>query len=563
MRTIFASFCFALVSVLAGANLQAQAYRLKPEMAISIPAEEPYGVTYHGEHFWITDPGTGDILRLHRWDEDLFKIRAPRKQVTGITFEGDDLWVLVDAWDTITYPHHDLPKTQAYKLDPADGVVLDSIMIPYYNVPEVSQPYMMGMAWFDSSYLVSCAGGWGPSMVRIGWDRRFSGICCAHPAGMEVIGDELWAVRQEEADGTGQMILPVEVTDSLGEEDMSRRMEFDFSATDLAHDGSNVWLLDPQEKKLKMMVIADTLPADPTDTIHGLFSIDLLEVIPASPTIEDEVSIVSHTTFSSGGCGLAESQVVHDSNSHFIFAAHNMGMLTYICHSVDTFNLGRLSRGYHEVTYELSILNMEVHSLSETIKLFVGDTIPPPYYIELIPEDPVAGQEVKIVTHGICYVNTWFDLIDRHINLRAYYNSCSMAPCGLDTLSLGFLSADSYTLDYYLYDICADPSWDSLVYYEQFKFDVTGATGLDDISAEDILVYPNPAGDVIYITIPGDDRAFELALYAVTGQLLRQERLLPPVDQRSVSLDGLPAGILILRLSNGINSYAKRLVIRK
>jgi len=559
MKTVI----FTFLSLILGTSLQAQAYLLKSEMELTIPAEQPYGVTYHGEHFWITDSENGDIFRLHKWNEDLFMIKAPRKHITGITFEGEYLWVVVDAWDTITYPHHSLPKTQAFKLDPVDGTVLDSLMIPYYNVPLISKRFMMGLAWYDSSYLVSHAGGYGPGITRIDWDRRFSEIWGAHPAGMEVIKDELWAVSHEEADGTGQMILPLEIDDSLSKEDLSRRMEFDFPASDLAWDGTNIWLLDPDEKKLKMMVIADTLPTDPPDTIHGLFSIDFLEVIPAKPTIEDDVKIVSHTTFSSGGCGLAEKQIVQDSNGIYIFAVHNMGMLTYICHSVDTFDLGRLKKGYHEVNYELAVTDKKLPSVSEIIKFYVQDSVPPPYYLELIPKVPVAGQEVKILTHGICYINTWIDLVDRHIILQAYYNSCSMAPCGLDTLSLGFLSADSYTLDYYLYDICADPWWDSLVYYENLKFDVTGTTGTADISAEDILVYPNPASDRIIVSIPGDDTAYDLRIYSVTGQLLQQERLLPPVDRKPIYLDHLSPGIHFIQLSDGTNRYYKKLVIRK
>lgn len=340
-------------------------------------------------------------------------------------------------------------------------------------------------------------------------------------------------------------------------------MEFDFQSSDLAWDGTNIWLLDPDEKKLKMMVIADTLPTDPTDTIHGLLSIDFLEVIPAKPTIEDDVKIVSHTTFSSGGCGLAEKQIVEDSSGIYIFAAHNMGMLTYICHSVDTFDLGRLKKGYHEVNYELSVTDKKLPSVSDIIRFFVQDTVPPPYYLELIPEVPVAGQEVKILTHGICYINTWIDLVDRHIILQAYYNSCSMAPCGLDTLSLGFLTADSYTLDYYLYDVCAQPDWDSLVYYENLKFDVTGTTGTPEISPEEILAYPNPASNMIYITIPGNNKTYDLGIYSVTGQLLQQERLLPPVERSPVHLDDLSPGLFLIQITDGRNRYTKKLVIRK
>ncbi|MCK5462844.1 MAG: hypothetical protein KAI95_07495, partial [Bacteroidales bacterium] len=67
MKTVIIIF----LSLLLGFSLQAQAYLLKSEMEITIPAEKPYGVTYHGEHFWITDSENGDIIRLHKWNEDL------------------------------------------------------------------------------------------------------------------------------------------------------------------------------------------------------------------------------------------------------------------------------------------------------------------------------------------------------------------------------------------------------------------------------------------------------------------------------------------------------------
>ena len=65
MKTIL----LTLLSLIIGINLQAQAYQLKPDIELTIPAEAPYGVTYHGEHFWITDPGSGK--RLCRKNSDI------------------------------------------------------------------------------------------------------------------------------------------------------------------------------------------------------------------------------------------------------------------------------------------------------------------------------------------------------------------------------------------------------------------------------------------------------------------------------------------------------------
>jgi hypothetical protein len=76
-------------------------------------------------------------------------------------------------------------------------------------------------------------------------------------------------------------------------------------------------------------------------------------------------------------------------------------------------------------------------------------------------------------------------------------------------------------------------------------------------------VYPNPASDMIFITVPGNDTEYDFRIYSVTGQLLQQERLLPPVDQTPVYLDDLRPGLYLIQLSEGANRYPKKLVIRK
>ena len=75
--------------------------------------------------------------------------------------------------------------------------------------------------------------------------------------------------------------------------------------------------------------------------------------------------------------------------------------------------------------------------------------------------------------------NFFFDLVDRHIILFAFYGSCIMSPCGIDTISLGFLESDTCTLDYYLVDVCILPPADSIAYYENILFEVMGALTID------------------------------------------------------------------------------------
>ena len=665
-----------ILSFVVTCALPAQEFRLITDYEHDIPVENPYGLAFYEGYFWITDVKSGEIYGVHPELDNIYRVEAPRKNITGITFEGRYMWVLVDAWDTIAYPHHNLPKTQAYKMDPWTGEVLDSVMVPYYNVPEVTERFMYGIAWYDSALYASFNGGYGPSMCRIDKDG-FTNLCCAHPSGMEVINGKLWSVHNQgyiytlDADGTCtgaapgdyvitddgdslitdpsgnpiiyagytlitdnsgdtiileigdtvitvngdiiiteigdtvitasgdtlivdttgspiitdpvdpikveppiegfrevNIVLPVIIDDSGSYDDWSMAMEFDFYATDLAWDGSNIWLLDPVERKIKKMVRDSLLPEPPPDTLYAPFWIEWLEVIPAQPTVTDEIKIVSHTGFSSGGCELAESEINYDEAGNlFISAAHDIGMLTYICSSSDTFNLGKLDQGYHEVYYELSASNMMVHSVSQTIRFYVRDTLPLNSYIEIIPEIPAAGQEVKIVVHGICYINTLFDLLNNHIILHAFYGSCIMAPCGIDTLSLGILGEDSYTLDYYLYDICMpDPDIDSLVYYENVKFDVEDLSGTTSIAGEtgqEISVYPNPSADQLFVRLPAQNTDAELGLYSVSGQLMLSDVIGPGTELFRVDLSDVAAGYYILRVSSDSGVYTERISVIK
>jgi hypothetical protein len=573
----------------------AQQFRLVTSQELDIPTGNPYGVTYHNGCFWITDAMNGDILRMHKETGDLKTIKAPRKYNTGITFEGEYLWVLTDAWDTIAYLHHNLPKTQVYKLDPDNGIPLDSLMVPYYNVPEITKRFMLGLAYYDSSLLVSFNGGWGPCIFRL--NEYFTQVCCAHPGGMEVAGDELWEIRftgdpdimMSNDDSlipnviygdsgmdwyNGGMLMPLSLYDSTSMEDWSRAMQFEFYATDLAYDGFNFWLLDPMARKLKMMVI-DTIHSDtlhpeppPTDTIPGdsipwPWYIDKIEVIPSQPAAGDVVSIVVQTTFPSGGCSLLEQQIVMTSTGISIYALHDMGPLDYICSSTDTFTLGSLPAGYYEVSYILS--TEYAHLATEYIHLYVQDTVPLPWYMEIIPEKPVAGQEVKIIVHDICYINYLIDLVDRHITLEAYYNSCAASFCMTDTLSLGFLSEDTYTLDYFLYDICVPGiGSDSLVFYENRDIEVKGnASGTVPLPGMTIRVYPNPASHNLFLDIPGTTREWTVGIFSLNGRLLHQDRFLSAGNPQMVDLSGIPAGLYILKLAGNEAIYTQKISVLK
>ncbi|MBN1185848.1 MAG: T9SS type A sorting domain-containing protein [Bacteroidales bacterium] len=603
-------------------SVQAQKVILVPDKEIDVPTENPWGLTYKDGWFWASDVENGNIVKFHPYADFVLTLKAPRKHITGLTFEGDYLWVVSDEWDTIAFPWFCSQKALLFKMNAETGEVLDTLLVPYYfwtgpkdsliyidsliyynedGIVHSSYRYLMGLSYHDGSLFVSYNGGWGPCLYRVEIsNNHITEMCCPHPSGMESVKEELWAIRDHpwevvypwgtrddngnvsagsdpDQDGDSTIIWPVDpvmrysilpliIKDSMAYEDWDRQLEFDLYASDLTWDGSNFWLLDPWEKKIKRMV---------TDTIyppHYCSEILKLEIIPQNPTFTDEVKVVCHSMFTSGGCAMTNYTVDFDDTGDpsngaiggiHVNAYHEIGMLTYMCESVDTIPVGRLNAGYHFLDYTINVTNENCVPMNHYIDFFVQDTTKYPVYLEIIPEQPVAGEEVMVVTHGICWMNTWIDIPAHHITLYAYFNSCSMSPygCGIDTFSLGFLSEETYTLEYWVMDLCLPFPADSLVYYDYMEFDVKGATSIEEVVEGEFNVYPNPANEQLFIDANLLSQNLDVEIYSVTGQLVLRESF---HNTSAISLDvsGLKKGIYVLKLNTEKETYNTRIIVQ-
>lgn len=557
MKLISTLFFLGIFSI----SLSAQTNIIPSLVELNIPTDNPWGVTWHGDHFWISDAENGNIVRLHKYQEDLFIIKAPRQHITGLTFQGDYLWVLADEWDTISLPHLCSINALMWKLDPETGEVLDSLLVPYYNFPTVVDKFLLGVSYYDSSFFVSYNGGWGSCMFRIEENNFRQELCCAHPAGLEVIDGELWTVRFNDNDGTGNFIVPLMIKDSSTSEDWSRRMDLNYYASDLAYDGEDIWLLDPKAKKLRMWSY-DSVPGD--TIFPNCFNIEKLEIIPKNPSAGDEIKVVCHSSFSSGGCDMVSYEVNIGKTEIFVHANHEVGMLTYICGSIDTIPIGQLGAGHHYVLeYNLTAINLNCGVEQGYIDFYVRDTSSFQPYIELSPENPVAGEPVTIITHGICALDAHFDLVARNISLYAYYGSCIMtfAPCGTDTLSLGFLGPDDYSLDFYLVDICLVDTADSIVYMETFEFEVRddSQTGTQDLKENIFALYPNPVTDKLTIRAQKSSPSLDISLFNMAGQIVYSQKY---YNTGTINLDlsYLQGGMYFIRIDIENEVVTKKII---
>jgi len=83
--------------------------------------------------------------------------------------------------------------------------------------------------------------------------------------------------------------------------------------------------------------------------------IESLEIIPAYPTTNDTVKVISHSIFPSGGCPLTSSSITFNGATINVNVKHTLGMLTYICYSTDTITIGKLNAKSYDLIYTLAL----------------------------------------------------------------------------------------------------------------------------------------------------------------------------------------------------------------
>lgn len=81
--------------------------------------------------------------------------------------------------------------------------------------------------------------------------------------------------------------------------------------------------------------------------------IDSISISPQQPSTEDTITILVYSTFNSGGCeGTTSHSVIN--NEIYSSSIHCVGMLTVICHDIDTFKIDPLPEGTYHFYHSLS-----------------------------------------------------------------------------------------------------------------------------------------------------------------------------------------------------------------
>ncbi len=112
--------------------------------------------------------------------------------------------------------------------------------------------------------------------------------------------------------------------------------------------------------------MSGTLPPD-----QDHYWIESLEIIPSEASTGDVISVVASTAHPSGGCDLTAFNVSRNNKFVFVDATYEQGMLTYICHSVDTIPLGTFLPGNYLLIYDwLDTISFTVYQQPEDCQAF-------------------------------------------------------------------------------------------------------------------------------------------------------------------------------------------------
>ncbi len=82
------------------------------------------------------------------------------------------------------------------------------------------------------------------------------------------------------------------------------------------------------------------------------YMVDSLKIIPERAHEGDIVKLVAFTTHTSGGCDLVDYRIWKFESVIIVDATYEQGILTYICHSADTMDIGMLPAGSYALLFD-------------------------------------------------------------------------------------------------------------------------------------------------------------------------------------------------------------------
>ena len=210
------------------------AYTGQIVQSFAAPGRYPAGLTWDGQHLWVSDFHTDKIYELNTQGKVLRTLSSPAYYPIGLAFDGKYLW---NADSKGLIPQGDeYHRGKIFKIDPKTGDVLKTLDAP--------TPSPSGLTW-DGHYLW-CVDNLHHKLIQFdpedGTTIKEFRSPAASPTGLTFDGKYLWVAdrrtnqiyRVDPSDG-----MVILITDAPGP-----------YARDLCWDGKNLWNVDFETQKI-------------------------------------------------------------------------------------------------------------------------------------------------------------------------------------------------------------------------------------------------------------------------------------------------------------------------
>ena len=235
---------------------------MKVDRSFTSPIANPVAIEFCENSFWIASLSQSKVYKLNSSMILIDSIDVGHKRISGIVYKDQKLWLSVDQ------PVNDITTTNGYVpyriygVSLISNIVTDSIFFKLESVHN-DTGIVLGISTLNDTFCITLNMGWSSGIFSIIPEGAALRKSYLPLSGMALIGNELWGIRISSNGRNGRWITSIRRDDSLP-------LPIEVMGSDLAYDGTNIFVCIPEESTIAKLEAAN-LPVKNSRTLKEEF----------------------------------------------------------------------------------------------------------------------------------------------------------------------------------------------------------------------------------------------------------------------------------------------------
>lgn len=235
------------------------------------PITNPVAIEFFENSFWIANLTQSKIYKLNSSMILIDSIEVGHNRISGIAYKGQKLWIAVDRpVNDVAIPSNYLPY-RIYGIDLISKTITDSIFFKLGSIPN-DTGIVLGISTLNDTLCITLNMGWSSGIYSIIPEETPVLKNYLPLSGMTLIGNELWGIRRSFNDRIGCCITTISRADSLS-------IPIEVTGSDLAYDGTNVFICIPEESQITKLKAAELAVKNTQTSKKGCRHLDTYNLI--------------------------------------------------------------------------------------------------------------------------------------------------------------------------------------------------------------------------------------------------------------------------------------------